>query len=119
MATEIVMNIVTYHITLDMQLGAENSGTTEEHSGFRGAMNLSNGLEDHVPVWTTEVGGSSQTGDGILFSICVINHDVGCIVGLDLCSEVLGAVSYDTRMEYECGDLLCESRYDHQDLVPR
>jgi len=93
MATEIVMNVVTYHITLDMQLGAKHSGTTEEHSSFRGAMNLPNGLEDHVPIWATEVGGSSQTGDGILFSICVVNHNVGCIVGLDLCSEVLGAVS--------------------------
>lgn len=87
------MNVVTYHITLDMQLGAENSGTTEEHSGFRWAMDLPNRLEDHVPVWSTEVGGSSQTGDGILFSICVVNHDVGCIIGLDLCSEVLGAIS--------------------------
>ena len=93
MATEIVRNVVTYHITFNMQLRAEHSGTTKEHPGFRGAMDLSNRFEDHVPIWATEVGGSSQTGDGILFSICIVNHDVRCIVGLDLCSEVLGAVS--------------------------
>jgi len=93
MVTEIVMNVATYHIAFDMQLRAEHSRTAEEYSGFRGAVDFPNGLEDHVPVGATEVGGSSQTGDGILFSICVVNHDVGCIVGLDLCCEVLDAVS--------------------------
>ena len=80
-------------VALDVEGGAEHFGPAEEDTCFGGGVDLADGFEDHVPVGATEVGGSSQTGDGILFSICVVNHDVGCIVGLDLCCEILDAVS--------------------------
>ena len=52
-------------------------------------MDLADGLEDHVPIGTTKVGGCAETGDGVLFGIGVVDHDVRGIVGLDLSREVL------------------------------
>lgn len=52
-------------------------------------MDLADGLEDHVPVGSTEVCRSAETGDGVLFGVCVIDHDVCRVVCLDLCCKVL------------------------------
>ena len=52
-------------------------------------MDLADGLEDHVPVGATEVCGCAETGDGVLFGVGVVDHDVRCIVGLDSGGEIL------------------------------
>lgn len=52
-------------------------------------MDLPDRLEDHVPVRTTKVGRRTQTSNGILFGISVIDHDISSIVGLDFSGEVL------------------------------
>lgn len=77
------------HVALDVEGRTENLGTAEEDSGFGGGVDLADGLEDHVPVGATEVCGCAETGDGVLFGVGVVDHDVCCVVGLDLGSEVL------------------------------
>lgn len=52
-------------------------------------MDLADGLENHVPVRAAEVRGCTQTGDGVLFGVGVVDHDVGCVVGFDFGGEVL------------------------------
>ncbi len=52
-------------------------------------MDLANGLEDHVPVRAAKVGGCTETGDGVLLGVCIVNHDVCRIVCFNLCGEVL------------------------------
>lgn len=77
------------HVALDVERGSKTLGTAEEDTCFGGSMDLTNRLEDHVPVGTTKVGRGAKTSNGILFSVCVVDHNVGCVVGLDLCGEVL------------------------------
>lgn len=52
-------------------------------------MDLADGLEDHVPVGTTEVRWRAETSNGVLLGVGVINHDVCGVVCFDLRSEVL------------------------------
>jgi hypothetical protein len=52
-------------------------------------VDLADGFENHVPVGAAEVCGGAETSDGVLFGVGVVDHDVGCVVGLDLCGEVL------------------------------
>lgn len=77
------------HVALDVEGGTETLGTAEEDTGLGGRVDFADGLEDHVPVWTTEVCGGTETGDGVLFGVCVVDHDVCCVVCFDLCGEVL------------------------------
>jgi len=49
---------------------------------------LRNGGEDFVPVGTTEVGGRTERGDGILLSADILNDDIVHVILLDLGSEV-------------------------------
>ncbi len=75
-----------------MQRGSETLGTTEEDTGFGGCVNLANRPENHVPVGATKVGGRTETSDGILLSVGVVDHNVRCVVSLDLCSEILSCL---------------------------
>jgi hypothetical protein len=69
-------------------------GTAEEDSGFGGRVDFADRFENHVPVGAAEVGGCAETGDGVLFGVGIVDHDVGCVVGLDLGGKVLfGTVS--------------------------
>jgi len=70
-------------IALDVQRGTQPLGAAEEHTGLGGRVDLADALEDHVPVGAAEVGRRAQARDG------VIDHYVGCVVGLDLRCEVL------------------------------
>lgn len=75
-----------------MQGATEHLGTAEEHTRLGGAVDLAYTLEDHVPVGTAEVGWGAQAGDGVLLGVGVIDHDVGCVVSLDLGCEILSEV---------------------------
>lgn len=77
------------HVAFDVKGGTETLGTAEEDTGLGGGMDFADGLEDHVPVWTTKVCRGAETGDGVLFGVCVIDHDVCCVICFDLCGEVL------------------------------
>jgi hypothetical protein len=52
-------------------------------------VDFADGFENHVPVGAAEVCGCAETGDGVLFGVGIVDHDVGCVVGLDLGGEVL------------------------------
>lgn len=67
--------------------GGEN--IPEEDTGLAACVDFADGLEHHIPVWSSEVGGRAQTSDGIAVRVGVVNHDVGCIVRLDLRGKVL------------------------------
>jgi hypothetical protein len=77
------------HVALDVESRTEDFGSTEEDTGFGGGVYLANGFEDHVPVGAAKVCGRAETGDSVLFGIGVVDHDVGCVVSLDLGGEVL------------------------------
>lgn len=77
------------HVALDVEGRTEDLGPAEEDTGFCGRVDLADGLEDHVPVGAAEVCGRAEPGDGVLFGVGVVDHDVGCVVGLDLGGEVL------------------------------
>jgi hypothetical protein len=81
------------HVAFDVERGSETLRTAEEDTSFGRRMDLADGLEDHVPVWSTEISGGTKTGDGVLFGICVVDHDVCCIICFDLCGEVLKRLS--------------------------
>lgn len=85
--------LISVHVALNVQLTAKALGPAEENTSFRRAMDLADRLEDHVPVRTSEVGRGAQTSDCILFGVGVIDHDVCCVIDLDLCGEVLKNVS--------------------------
>jgi hypothetical protein len=76
-------------VALDVECGAEHFGTAEEDTCLGGRVDLADGFEDHVPVGATKVGGGAEPGDGVLLGVCVVDHDVGSVVGLDLGGEVL------------------------------
>jgi hypothetical protein len=77
------------HIALDVQRGPQAFGTAEEHTSLGRRVDFADRLEDHVPVGAAKVCGSAQAGDGILFGVRIVDHDVGCVVGFDLGGEVL------------------------------
>ena len=77
------------HIALDVESGSETLGTAEEDTCLGGCVNLADGLENHVPVWSTKVGWRTETGNGVLLGICIVDHNVSGIVCFDLGSEVL------------------------------
>ena len=72
-----------------MESASEDFGSAEEDTCFGRGVDLADGLEDHVPVGTTEVGGCPETSDGVLFGVGVVDHDVRCVIVLDLGGEVL------------------------------
>ena len=76
-----------------MQLRAEHGRAAEENTGFGGGVDLPDRLENHVPVGATKVCWCTQTGNSVLLGVGVVNHDVGCVVCLDLCGEILEYVS--------------------------
>lgn len=65
-------------------------------------MQLSNALEDHVPVGTTKIRRAAQAGDGVRLGIGVVDHDVCRIVALNLGRQVcvdLDAVLHVLRLD--------------------
>jgi hypothetical protein len=77
------------HVTLDVKCRTKTLRTAEEDTSFGWRVDLADRLEDHIPVRATKVCGCAQTGDGVLFGVGVVDHDVCCVVCLDLCGEVL------------------------------
>jgi hypothetical protein len=74
---------IRIHIAFDMQHTSQNLWTAEENTSFCWCVDLADGFENHIPVWTTEIGGGAETGNGVLFCVCVVDHDVGCVVDAD------------------------------------
>jgi hypothetical protein len=81
------------HVTLNVQCRTKTLRTTEKDTSFGWRVDLADRLEDHIPVGATEVCGCAQTGDGVLFGVGIVDHDVCCVVGLDLGGEVLHDIS--------------------------
>lgn len=77
------------HVALDVQRRTEHFRTTEENAHFGRRVNLPNGFEDGIPVGTAEVGGRTKTGDSVLLGVGVVDHDVSCVVYLDLGGKIL------------------------------
>ena len=77
------------HIALDMQLTSQSLGATEEYTRFSWGVNLSDRGKHSVPVRAAKVRWGSKTGDSVLFCVCVVDHDVGCVVRLDFSGEIL------------------------------
>lgn len=77
------------------QLGFSSDGllpVMEAEKGkhtFARSMYLPNGAKDRIPVRPTKICWRPETSDGITIGIGIIDHDVSCVVGLDLGSEVL------------------------------
>jgi hypothetical protein len=84
-------------ITLDVQCATQSLRSTEEHTCLSRRVNLTDRLENHVPVRATEVSGCAQAGDGVLFGVGVVNHDVRCVVGFDSGREVLQICQHDIQ----------------------
>ena len=80
---------LTPFITFDVERRTQSLRSAKEHSRFRRRVNFADGFENHVPVGAAEVCGCTETCDGVLLGIGVINHDVCCIIGFNLGSEVL------------------------------
>lgn len=77
-----------------MQLTSQRFRPTKKYARLSRSVNLADGFEHRVPIWSAEIGGSSQSSDGILFRVGVVDHDIGGIVKEDLGSEILdGQVS--------------------------
>jgi hypothetical protein len=72
-----------------MQLTAQNLRPAEEDTYFARSMNLAYTPEYHVPVGTAEVGRRAQTGDSVAVSVCVVDHDIRCVVGFYFGSQML------------------------------
>lgn len=77
------------HIALDIQDTPQRLGPAEKHACFRGSVDRANRPEDHVPVRTAEARRRAETGDGVLFCVGVVDHDVCCVVGSDVCGDIL------------------------------
>lgn len=78
------------HIALDVQCAAKRLRPAKEHTCFGGSVDFANALEDHVPVGAAKVRRCPEAGNGILFSIGVVDHDVGCVIRFDLGRQILG-----------------------------
>lgn len=66
-----------------MQLISQRWRPTEENARICWSMNLTDRLEDCVPVRAAKIGRGSQSCDGIRFRVDVVDHDVGCVIGFD------------------------------------
>jgi hypothetical protein len=98
-------------ITLDVQQATQHFWTTEEHTGFSRRMDLADAFENHVPVRSAEVRWRSETSDGVLFGIGVVNHNVCCIFNADFGSEVLGQDVSNNYNERDDVFLQCVSQW--------
>lgn len=67
----------------------EALGSAEEHARLSRRVKFANRSEYHVPVRPAEASWRTQARDGVLFGVRIVDHDVGGIVGLDLCCQVL------------------------------
>lgn len=65
--------------------------SAEEHSCFGWGVDPADALEDHVPVGPAKICRCSQTSDGVLLGVCIVDHDVRRVVGLDLGGEILNS----------------------------
>ena len=75
-------------VALDVQSTSQRLGAAKEHSHLSRLVYRTNTFEDGVPVGSAKVCRCPQSGDGILLGVCIVNHNVGGIVGLDLGREV-------------------------------
>lgn len=76
-------------VALDVQLLAQRLGTAEENTSFCGSMDLADRAEDKVPVGAAKVCRRAEPGDGVLFGVGVVNHDVCRLVGLEFGGQIL------------------------------
>lgn len=85
---------VCVHVALDVQSTTQYFWPAEENTSFCRAVDFTNALEDHVPVGAAKVRRRSKTCDGVGLRVCIVDHDIGSIIHLDLRSEVLDARQY-------------------------
>ncbi len=71
-----------------MQLTAQHLRTTEEHTCLGRTVNLPDTLEYHIPVRSSEIRWRSETCDSILLRIDIVDHDIRCIISLDLGGKI-------------------------------
>jgi len=76
-------------VALDVELASERLRPAEEDTSLGGCVNLTDALENHVPVGSAKVGRRAKTSNGVLLGVGVIDHDVGRIVSLDLSGKIL------------------------------
>lgn len=72
-----------------MQLVPQRGRPTEENARFCRSMNLTDSLEDCVPVRAAKIGGGPQSCNGVRFRVGVVDHDVGCIITFDISGKIL------------------------------
>lgn len=66
-----------------MQHTPKHFWSAEENTCFSWCVDLADGFENHIPIRTAEIRRCAQTGDGVLFCVGVVDHDVGCVVDAD------------------------------------
>ena len=52
-------------------------------------MDFADRLEDHVPIRAAKICWCTEASDSILFCICIVDHNIGCIICFDFGGEVL------------------------------
>lgn len=77
------------HVAPDTQLISQRWRSTEENARLCRGMNLTDRLEDCVPVRTAKTGRGSQSCDGIRLRIGVVDHDIGCVIRFDVTGKIL------------------------------
>ena len=77
------------HVAFAVQLAAQWLGPAKEHACLGWRVDLADRLEHRVPIGPPKVGRRPEAGDGVPISVGVVEHDVRCVVWLDLGSEVL------------------------------
>jgi hypothetical protein len=60
-------------------------------------MYLTNRAKDGIPVWPAEICWRPETSDCISVGICIVDHNVGCIIRLDLGCKILEQKSATVR----------------------
>ena len=88
------------HVTLDMQLTAQNFRTTEEDTHFARSMDLAYTPEDHVPIRSAKVGRRAQASDGVAIRACIVDHNVRCVVRFYLGSKMLQAPLVNALIDF-------------------
>jgi hypothetical protein len=67
-----------------MQLTTKAFGPAEKNAHLGWGMQSTDGWKDHVPIGASEIGWGAESSDGISLGICIVDHDIGGIVGFDL-----------------------------------
>ena len=80
-----------------MQLATKTLGPAEKNTHLSRGMQFTDGWKYHVPIGASEIGWGAESSDGIFVCICIIDHDIGSIIGFDLRCQILWARSFSLR----------------------